>query len=62
MPKVDKNTSRGFELRIFVRKVSIIISDPKRGEVFLCILDSCATFDAKIFEDADTLLPGYIGT
>ena len=33
----------------------------KRREVFPSILGSCyTTFDAKLFEDAATLLPGYI--
>ena len=35
----------------------------KRREVFLFILGNCyTTLDAKLFEDAVTLLPGYIGT
>ena len=35
----------------------------KRGEVFLSVLGSCyTTLDAKLFEDAATFLPGYIGT
>ena len=34
----------------------------KRREVFLSILSSCyTTLDAKLFEDAATLLPGYFG-
>ena len=33
-----------------------------RREVFLSILGSCYTIlDAKLFEDAATLLPGYTG-
>ena len=33
----------------------------KRREVFLSVVGSCyTTFDAKLFEDAATLLPAYI--
>ena len=53
-PKIDKNASRCFDLRAFVKS--------KRREVFLPILGSCyTTLDAKLFEDAGREVWQYLG-
>ena len=55
LPKIDKNTSRRFDLTLLTKTLS-----SKRREVFLSILGSCyTTMDAKLFEDAATLFLGY---
>ena len=54
---MDKNASRRFDLRAFVRRVSMILTlqtkalRSKRREAFLSILSSCyTTLDAKLLE------------